>query len=46
MILKRGGYILINEPETSFILKILQIILDDESWSLQDDVFNKKKKSL
>ncbi len=44
--LKFGGVVLINEPETSFILKILQIILDDESWSLQDDVFNKKKKSL
>ena len=41
--LKNGGYVLINEPESSFILKLLQIILDDESWSLEDDVFNKNK---
>ena len=41
--LKDGGVVLINEPESSFILKLLQIILDDESWSLEDDVFNKKK---
>ena len=37
------GVVLINEPESSFILKLLQIILDDESWSLEADVFNKKK---
>jgi 2-polyprenyl-3-methyl-5-hydroxy-6-metoxy-1,4-benzoquinol methylase len=41
--LKTNGVILINEPETSFMLKLLQIILDDESWSLTDDVFNKYK---
>ena len=41
--LKTNGVILINEPETSFMLKLLQIILDDESWSLTDDVFNKRK---
>ena len=40
--LKKGGYILINEPETSFFLKLIQYILDDESWSLKDDVFKKK----
>ena len=34
---------LINEPETSFMLKLLQILLDDESWSLTDDVFDKNK---
>ena len=34
--------ILINEPET-FFLKLLQILLDDESWSLKDNVFNKNK---
>ena len=41
--LKKGGHILINEPETSFILKLLQILLDDESWSLTAKVFNNKK---
>ena len=41
--LKKGGVVLINEPETSFMLKFLQILLDDESWSLTDDVFNKNK---
>ena len=44
--LKPGGVILINEPETSFMLKFLQIILDDESWSLTDKVFQKNKISL
>ena len=33
--------ILINEPEISFF-KFIQIILDDESWSLKANVFNKK----
>tara|TARA_B100001057_G_C22777534_1_gene922253 strand:- start:63 stop:857 length:795 start_codon:yes stop_codon:yes gene_type:complete len=41
--LKKDGVILINEPETSFMLKVIQIILDDESWSLEDDVFKKNK---
>ena len=41
--LKKGGVVLINEPETSFMLKLLQILLDDESWSLTDDVFDKIK---
>lgn len=41
--LKKGGVILINEPETSFMLKFIQIILDDESWSLNDQVFQKNK---
>ena len=41
--LKKNGVILINEPETSFMLKLLQILLDDESWSLDDDVFKKNK---
>ena len=41
--LKKGGVVLINEPETSFMLKLLQILLDDESWSLTDDVFDKNK---
>ncbi len=41
--LKNNGVILINEPETSFMLKLIQIILDDESWSLTDKVFQKKK---
>ena len=41
--LKKGGVMLINEPETSFMLKLFQIILDDESWSLTDNVFLKNK---
>jgi len=40
--LKKNGYILINEPETSFFLKLIQILLDDESWSLKAKVFSKK----
>ncbi len=40
--LKKNGYILINEPETSFFLKFIQILLDDESWSLKAKVFNHK----
>tara|TARA_B100001564_G_scaffold350581_1_gene355228 strand:- start:55 stop:843 length:789 start_codon:yes stop_codon:yes gene_type:complete len=40
--LKKNGYILINEPETSFFLKLIQIILDDESWSLKSKVFKKE----
>ncbi len=40
--LKKNGVILINEPETSFMLKFLQILLDDESWSLSDNVFKRK----
>jgi hypothetical protein len=41
--LKKNGVILINEPESSFMLKLIQILLDDESWSLTDKVFQKKK---
>ncbi len=41
--LKKNGVVLINEPETSFMLKLIQIILDDESWSLTDKVFQKNK---
>ena len=40
--LKKNGYILINEPETSFFLKLIQIFLDDESWSLKSKVFKKE----
>ena len=40
--LKKNGYILINEPETSFFLKFIQVVLDDESWSLKSKVFNRK----
>ena len=40
--LKKNGYILINEPETSFFLKLIQVILDDESWSLRSNIFDKK----
>tara|TARA_B100001564_G_scaffold313188_1_gene286546 strand:+ start:3266 stop:4066 length:801 start_codon:yes stop_codon:yes gene_type:complete len=40
--LKKNGYLLINEPETSFFLKLIQVLLDDESWSLKAKVFNRK----
>ena len=40
--LKKNGYILINEPETSFFLKLIQVVLDDEDWSLKANVFNRK----
>tara|TARA_B100001769_G_C21891961_1_gene481947 strand:+ start:23 stop:754 length:732 start_codon:yes stop_codon:yes gene_type:complete len=40
--LKKNGYILINEPESSFFLKLIQILLDDESWSLKAKVFSRK----
>ena len=41
--LKKNGFILMNEPEISFSLKLIQTILNDESWSLQSNVFKKKK---
>ena len=41
--LKKGGLILINEPETSFFLKLFQFLLDDESWSYKVNVFSSKK---
>ena len=42
--LKKNGYILINEPEASFALKLIQILLDDESWSLKVNIFDRRKK--
>jgi SAM-dependent methyltransferase len=41
--LNTGGLVLLNEPETSFFLKFIQLLLDDEGWSLKAKVFNKKK---
>jgi SAM-dependent methyltransferase len=41
--LKDGGLILINEPETSFFLKLIQIITDDEGWSYKKNIFDSKK---
>ncbi len=40
--LKPNGLILLNEPETSFFLKFIQFLLDDEGWSLKSNVFSKK----
>ncbi len=40
--LKKNGYILVNEPETSFFLKLFQVILDDEGWSLRSKVFSRR----
>ena len=41
--LKKNGLILMNEPETSFCLRLAQYLLDDESWSFNVDVFSTKK---
>ena len=36
--LKKNGLILINEPETSFFLKLIQFITDDEGWSYKKNI--------
>ena len=41
--LKKNGLILMNEPETSFFLKLFQFILKDEGWSFNVDIFDDKK---
>ena len=41
--LKKNGLILLNEPELSFLHKFFQIVLDDEPWSLKENIFNSKK---
>ena len=38
--LKKGGLVLINEPETSFSLKLIQMITRDEAWSYRKDIFD------
>lgn len=40
--LKKDGLILINEPETSFSLKLIQILTKDEGWSYKKNIFNYK----
>lgn len=42
--LKIGGLIILNEPESSFALRFIQYLLDDEGWSYKIDIFNKQKK--
>lgn len=42
--LKKNGCILINEPETSFFLKLIQIITRDEGWSYKKNIFKVNKK--
>jgi len=42
--LKKGGLILLNEPEASFFLRFIQYVLDDEDWSFNVNIFNSKKK--
>ena len=44
--LKKGGLIVLNEPEASFFLRFVQYILDDEGWSYNVNIFNEKKKYL
>tara|TARA_B100002052_G_scaffold293801_1_gene317524 strand:- start:322 stop:1116 length:795 start_codon:yes stop_codon:yes gene_type:complete len=41
--LKKGGYILINDPEISFFFKFFLYILNHEGWSMKTNVFNFKK---
>ena len=41
--LKKGGYILINDPEISFFFKFFLFTLDHEGWSMKSNVFNLKK---
>jgi hypothetical protein len=41
--LKKDGLIIMNEPEASFFLRIIQYVLDDEGWSYSVNVFNNKK---
>ncbi len=41
--LRKGGLILINEPETSFFLKLIQMITRDEAWSYNKDIFDTTK---
>jgi len=41
--LRKGGYVLIREPEISFSLRLLLFILDDEAWSFNVNIFNSKK---
>ena len=41
--LKKNGFVLINEPETSFSLKLVQVLLKDEGWKLNVNIFNKNK---
>ncbi len=38
--LRKGGLILINEPETSFFLKLIQLITKDEGWSYNKNIFD------
>ena len=42
--LKKDGYILINEPETSFCLKLIQMITSDEGWSYKRNIFEVNRK--
>ena len=41
--LKKGGYILINDPEISFFFKFFLFALNHEGWSMNSNVFNFKK---
>ena len=38
--LRKGGLILINEPETSFFLKLIQLVTKDEGWSYKKNIFD------
>ena len=43
--LKKGGYVLIREPEISFSLRLLLVILDDEAWSFNVNIFRSNHSS-
>jgi len=41
-VLKPGGYLLIHEVQTSFLMRILLRVMRHEGWSYDVDVFNEK----
>lgn len=41
--LKKGGFVLINDPEISFFFKFFLYLLNHEGWSMDSKVFNLKK---
>lgn len=41
--LKKGGFVLINDPEISFFFKFFLYLLNHEGWSMENKVFDYKK---
>lgn len=42
-IIRPGGYLLINEPESSFVLRLILRLLRHEGWSYEVDPFNREE---